>query len=59
MFIILKSINFFAEDYNKKKRGSFPGVAVVADADNGAPTILKVTRIDFEKPETIMSQLIA
>ncbi len=39
--------------------GSYLGVAVVADADNGASTMLKVTRIDFSKPETIMTQLIA
>lgn len=59
VFIILKSINFFAEEYKKKMSGSYLGVAVVADADNGASTMLKVTRIDFSKPETIMTQLIA
>jgi hypothetical protein len=59
VFIILKSINFFAEDYKKKMSGSYLGVAVVADADNGESTMLKVKRIDFSKPETIMTQLIA
>jgi hypothetical protein len=59
VFIILKSINFFAEEDNKKMRNSYKGIGVVADANDGTQTALQVTRIDFSKPETVMTQLFA
>jgi hypothetical protein len=50
VFIILKSINFFSEEYVKKLRRSYLGVAVV-ETTKGEKTALTVQRIDFTQTQ--------